>query len=142
MERRAQYTLGSCASHSDQPEPNRAGLGALPGTETNFRCGLQPAVHLPVRGGLPDISTYLFTYIFSIYLHIHISRWAGRCARPCWRSRPCSRSATSTPSRPSAVWRPASGSAARTSSASPIRWYQYKILLSYHYIIKIFSANK
>ena len=142
MERRAQYTLGSCASHSDQPEPNRAGLGALPGTETNFRCGLQPAVHLPVRGGLPDISTYLFTYIFSIYLHIHISRWAGRCARPCWRSRPCSRSATSTPSRPSAGWRPASGSAARTSSASPIRWYQYKILLSYHYIIKIFSANK
>ena len=63
MERRAQYTLGSCASHSDQPELNRAGLGALPGTETNFRCGLQPAVHLPVRGGLPDISTYLFTYI-------------------------------------------------------------------------------
>ena len=66
------YTVGSCASHSDQPELNRAGLGALPGTETNFRCGLQPAVHLPVRGGLPDISTYLFTYILSTYPHIQV----------------------------------------------------------------------
>ena len=121
------YTSGSCSSPSDQPEPNRAGLGALPGTQTNIRCGLQPAVHLPVRGGLLDISTYLFIYI-STYLHIYISRWAGRCARQCWRSRPCSRSATSTPSRPSAGWRPASGSAARTSSASQTRWYQYKIL--------------
>ena len=72
VERRAQYTLGSCASHSDQPELNRAGLGALPGTETNFRCGLQPAVHLPVRGGLLDISTYLFIYILSTYPHIQV----------------------------------------------------------------------
>ena len=65
------YTSGSCSSPSDQPEPNRAGLGALPGTQTNIRCGLQPAVHLPVRGGLLDISTYLFIYI-SIYLHIQV----------------------------------------------------------------------
>ena len=57
------YTSGSCSSPSDQPEPNRAGPGALPGTQTNIRCGLQPTVHLPVRGGLLDISTYLFIYI-------------------------------------------------------------------------------
>ena len=62
------YTLGSCASPSDQPEPNRAGPGALPGTQTNIRCGLQPAVHLPVRGGLLDKSTYL-------HLHIYISTY-------------------------------------------------------------------
>ena len=70
------YTLGSCAPPSDQPEPNRAGPGALPGTQTNIRCGLQPAVHLPVRGGLLDISTYLFIYI-STYLHIYISTHPG-----------------------------------------------------------------